>query len=137
MKTYTVTYERDEAGWWVATVKGVPGCHTQGRSIEQARTRVQEALELAIPDSRNAKLKEQMKLPGKATQVLAEREAVQRRLAEHEARAQALTLRAVRTLVRDLDLSVRDAGDLLGLSHQRVQQLAKVQRMKSTTSLKG
>ncbi len=136
MKTYTVTYERDEAGWWVATVKGVPGCHTQGRSIEQARTRIQEAFELAIPDAGSAKLKERMKLPGKASQLLAEREAVQRMLAEHEAKAQTLTLRAVRTLVRDLDLSVRDAGDLLGLSHQRVQQLAKGQRLKTTASLK-
>jgi predicted RNase H-like HicB family nuclease len=127
MKTYTVEYERDEAGWWVATVKGVPGCHTQGRSIQQARRRIQEALELAVPDVRRVNLKEQMKLPGKAKQVLARREAAQRRLAEDEAKAQELTRRAVKTLVRDLDLSVRDAGALLGLSHQRVQQLIEHQ----------
>jgi hypothetical protein len=56
-----------------------------------------------------------------------QREAAQRRLAEDEARAQELTRRAIKTLVRDLDLSVRDAGALLGLSHQRVQQLVQRQ----------
>lgn len=127
MKTYTVVYERDEAGWWVATVKGVAGCHSQGRSIEQARTRIQEALESAVPDVGRVKLREQMKLPVKAKQVLAKREAAQRRLAEDEARAQELTRRAVKTLVRDMALSVRDAGALLGLSHQRVQQLVQEQ----------
>jgi predicted RNase H-like HicB family nuclease len=122
-KTYTIVYERDETGWWVATVKGVAGCHTQGRSIEQARTRIHEALELVVTDVRRVKLKEQINLPGKAKQVLAKRDAAQRRLAIDDARAQELTRRAVETLVKDLDLSVRDAGALLGLSHQRVQQL--------------
>ena len=126
MKTFTVTYERDEAGWWVATVKGVPGCHTQGRSIEQTRTRIHEALELALPDGGQFKLKEQMKLPTKAKLVLAKREAAQRRLSEDEVKAQELTRRAVKTLVQDLDLSFRDAGALLGFSHQRVQQLVQL-----------
>jgi len=66
-----------------------------------------------------------MKLPSKAKQVLAKREEVQRRLAADEAKAQELTRRAVHTLVHELDLSVRDAGALLGLSHQRVQQLVQ------------
>lgn len=127
MKTYTVEYERDESGWWVATVRGVPGCHTQGRSIQQARTRIQEALELALPDSGGSKLKEKVKLPGKVQKVLAKREAAQQRLEEDEARAQELTRRAVTTLVRELELSVRDAGALLGLSHQRVQQIVQEQ----------
>ena len=28
VKSYRVAYERDESGWWVATVRGVRGCHT-------------------------------------------------------------------------------------------------------------
>ena len=35
------------------------------------------------------------------------------------------TTKAVKALTRDLGLSVRDAGELLGISHQRVQQLVK------------
>jgi predicted RNase H-like HicB family nuclease len=127
MKSYTVTFERDESGWWVATVKGVPGCHTQGRSIQQARTRIREALELAVPGLGRVQLKEQVKLPGSARQVLARREAAQRRLAEDELKTQELTRRAIKTLIQELELSVRDAGALLGLSHQRVQQLVKSQ----------
>ena len=123
MKTYSVVYERDEAGWWVATVKGIAGCHSQGRSIEQTRSRVLEALELALPEGRRFRIQETMKLPPRAQQVLARREAAQKQLAADEARARELTRRAVTTLVRDLSLSVRDAGALLGLSHQRVQQL--------------
>lgn len=124
-KSVTVSYERDEKGWWVASVKGIPGCHTQGRSIGQARTRIREALEAAAPDLQRVELKEVMKLPTKAKQVLARRQAAQRRLAAHEEKAQELTRQAIRTLVRDLDLSVRDAGALLGISHQRVQQLVQ------------
>ena len=33
-KKYTVTYERDEDGWWVAHIRGVKGCHTQGKNIQ-------------------------------------------------------------------------------------------------------
>src|ERR1700716_316638 len=33
VKTYRVAYERDESGWWVASVRGVRGCHTQGRTV--------------------------------------------------------------------------------------------------------
>jgi hypothetical protein len=32
VKTYHVTYERDESGRWVASVRGLRGCHTQGRT---------------------------------------------------------------------------------------------------------
>ena len=30
MKSYRVSYERDQSGWWVASVRGIRGCHTQG-----------------------------------------------------------------------------------------------------------
>ena len=46
VKSYRVAYERDESGWWVATVRGVRGCHTQGRTVDEARRRIREALEL-------------------------------------------------------------------------------------------
>jgi len=41
VRTYRVTYERDESGWWVASVHGVRGCHTQGRrTVDEARRRI-------------------------------------------------------------------------------------------------
>jgi predicted RNase H-like HicB family nuclease len=44
--TYQVELERDERGWWAASVPAVPGAHTQGRSIAQAMNRIREALSL-------------------------------------------------------------------------------------------
>ena len=43
VKSYRVAYQRDESGWWVATVRGVRGCHTQGRTVDEARRRIREA----------------------------------------------------------------------------------------------
>jgi len=43
-KRYSVDYELDQSGWWVASVHEIAGCHTQGRTIEQARERIREAL---------------------------------------------------------------------------------------------
>ena len=34
MKAYHVIYERDESGWWAASVRGLRGCHTQGRTVD-------------------------------------------------------------------------------------------------------
>ena len=45
-------YERDESGWWVASVRGLRGCHTQGRTVHEARRRIVEAMELFVSDAR-------------------------------------------------------------------------------------
>jgi predicted RNase H-like HicB family nuclease len=48
-KKYMATVKRDEAGWWIATVHGIAGVHTQGRTLEQVRERVREALAASRP----------------------------------------------------------------------------------------
>jgi predicted RNase H-like HicB family nuclease len=63
MKTYTVIYERDEEGWWVAEVPEVPGCHTQGRTIEQARERILDALSLYVDETTHTLLHEEVRVP--------------------------------------------------------------------------
>ena len=55
---HTVRYERDERGFWVADVVGISGCHSQGRSIAQARARIREALGLFVEDAEAAGQKE-------------------------------------------------------------------------------
>ena len=62
VKSYRVAYERDESGWWVATVRGVRGCHTQGRTVDEARRRIREALELFVDDARRAPIVDDVKL---------------------------------------------------------------------------
>jgi predicted RNase H-like HicB family nuclease len=63
MKTYTVIYERDEDGWWVAEVPEVPGGHAQGRTIEQARERILDALSLYVDDATHIRLRVEARLP--------------------------------------------------------------------------
>jgi predicted RNase H-like HicB family nuclease len=40
----TIVYERDEDGWIVASIPEVPGAHSQGRTREEARANVIDAL---------------------------------------------------------------------------------------------
>jgi predicted RNase H-like HicB family nuclease len=125
MKTYHVDYERDDAGWWVATVREVAGCHTQGRTIEEARRRIREALSTAVDDADKAALADSVKLPKPIEREVRRAKDLRRDVEERTARAGDAARKAVRALLKDMGLSVRDAGTLLGMSGQRVQQLAK------------
>ncbi len=125
--SYTVRYERDEEGWWVAQVREAPAAITQGRTIAEARRRIREALALALDDdvaAERAELVDDVRLPSEARRALQEARAARARLATESKKAQKSTARAVRTLLKGMHLSVRDAGDLIGISPQRVHQLA-------------
>ncbi len=45
---FNVIIEKDEEGWYVARVPEIPGCHTQGKTIEQVIERIKEAIEVCI-----------------------------------------------------------------------------------------
>ena len=45
---FDVVVERDEDGYYVASVPALPGCHTQARSLDQLLERVREAIELCL-----------------------------------------------------------------------------------------
>ena len=124
VNTYTVTYERDEAGWWVASVQGVPGCHTQGRSLAETRRRIREALGLFVSYADKAELVDDVKLPTTVRDRVKRYLAARQRAEEEQARVLALATETVQSLRKELQLSVRDTGEVLGLSFQRVQQLS-------------
>nr|MDQ3573455.1 type II toxin-antitoxin system HicB family antitoxin [Actinomycetota bacterium] len=121
-KTYVAVYERDDVDdAWNVHVKGLDGCHTYGRSLRQAQSRIREALGLWL-DTDPAGLAIRHELPAKLTAV-ADRVSRARSDAERAGtKAQQQTAQAVKTLT-GMGLSRRDAAELLGLSHQRVQQL--------------
>jgi len=128
MKTYRVAYVRDESGWWVASVRGVRGCHTQGRTVEEARRRVIEAMELFVDDARTASIVDDVKLPSGAAQAVRAYASLRRKAEQEDRRAALAARRAVRILRGGrLKMSARDAARLLGLSHQRVYQLSQDQ----------
>lgn len=120
-KKYTVTFERDQDGWWVATVAELDGCFTQGRSISQARERIREAMGLYdVPAT--VPLDERISVGGKLDAELAALRA-QREEADHLARESAERTKRVADGLAKAGLSRRDAAELLGVSFQRVQQL--------------
>jgi len=45
-RKFTVLIERDEAGYYVATVPGLRGCHTQAKNLDTLIKRTHEAIEL-------------------------------------------------------------------------------------------
>ena len=46
--TYTATFELGEDGWWAAQVVEVPEAISQGRTLDEARVNVADALALAL-----------------------------------------------------------------------------------------
>ena len=127
MAKYAVTYERDEAGWWIAHVQGVAGVNSDGRTVAEARQRVREALSLAIGDreAEAAELVDEVKLPGDLRKAVARATRARAKLEALQSETQDSTAAAVRELRKRLGMSVRDIADLLGISHQRVQQLSR------------
>lgn len=126
VKPYHVTYERDESGWWVASVRELRGCHTQGRTVDEARRRIVEAMELFIDDAGSAKIVNDVKLPALVAEALRTYATLRQKAVREDRRAAMAARRAVRLLREGrLKMSARDTARLLGLSHQRVHQLTR------------
>jgi predicted RNase H-like HicB family nuclease len=47
-REFSVVIERDEEGYYVASVPALPGCHTQARSLDELMERVREAIALCL-----------------------------------------------------------------------------------------
>jgi predicted RNase H-like HicB family nuclease len=48
MRQFDVIIERDRAGYYVATVPALRGCHTQAKSMDALLKRIREAIELCL-----------------------------------------------------------------------------------------
>lgn len=45
---FDVVIERDEDGYYVASVPQLAGCHTQAKSLDELSERIREAIELCL-----------------------------------------------------------------------------------------
>lgn len=59
---YKILIEQDEDNLYVASVPELPGCHTQGKTLEEARKRIKEAIKLYLDVHPKTK-KEKIKFP--------------------------------------------------------------------------
>ena len=122
-RAYTARFERGEK-YWIVNIEEVQGCHTQARTIQQGKERIREALSLYIGDAaETVEIEVDAALPTSVRKVV-DRSRIERQHAEEEAaKAAKSTERAIKAML-ELGLSTRDAGDLLGISRQRVHQVA-------------
>lgn len=48
VRQFDVIIERDEEGYFIASVPALPGCHTQAKSLDVLMQRAREAIELCL-----------------------------------------------------------------------------------------
>lgn len=125
MNNYRAVYKREDDGRWTVAVPQVPGCHSYGRTIDQARERIREALSLFVDDAENMEIVDDVQLPADVKKLLRGVVKLRQKVADEERAMVAAQVNAVKALRGKLKLGHRDAGALLGLSHQRVHQLEK------------
>jgi hypothetical protein len=123
MRRYTVRARRI-GGWWALDVEGLR-VHSQVRRIDQADEMARDAiagvLEIA-PDSFEIVVAPEV--PAALRTVVDQATRARSQAAQAQDAAAQLTRDAARRLV-DEGLTVRDAGLLLGVSHQRIAQLVR------------
>ena len=121
-RNYVAVYERDpESVAWLVHINGIPGCLTYGRTLRQAEIRIREALAVWLdrdPDGLEISSEWPPELEEVATKV-----SQARRNAAASAQAAGATMAKAAKKLDRMGLSRRDTADVLGISHQRVQQL--------------
>lgn len=126
-KTYIATYEPNlvERGW-NARIEGVDDCRTHAPTLALAQEQIRSALRWRLRDVPSTPLIED-RLPPRIAMVTKRAKRAQREADRAKARAQLEVANAARELAK-LGVSRRDSAALLGLSHQRVQQLVAGRR---------
>lgn len=112
-----------EDDYWVAQVAGLRGGATEARRWRDLENEVRDLIAgLTDVDEQSFDLVWHFDLPGEAMTHLRDWEDLKRQRARIDAEYRSVASRVV-TSMRKLDISQRDAADLLGISHQRVSQL--------------
>jgi predicted RNase H-like HicB family nuclease len=119
---HKVVYRRSTKGEWVASVEGVRRCRGRGRTLRQARQQLRIALARVVADPYQMDFVEDVRLPPPARKLILQHWAARRRLDKEQGRADAAARAALHALL-GLDVSVKDAGDLLGLPPLKLQKL--------------
>jgi predicted RNase H-like HicB family nuclease len=125
--TYTARARRS-GRWWAIDVPELPGVYSQARRLDRVEPMARDAIALFLDvDPATFDVRVETNLPSDLRRDV---DAVGRLRAEAH-RLQAESSGAMRRLTHELlgrGLSVRDAAEILGISHQRVSQLVRLDR---------
>ncbi len=120
---YRAVAERD-GSWWAIRVPEVRGVYSQARRLADVEAMARDAIALVrdvAPDSFDVTVEPVL---GDEAARLVEQARTDRLDAERAARRASEQLRAAVDRLASAGLTVRDIAHLLGLSHQRVAQVA-------------
>jgi predicted RNase H-like HicB family nuclease len=124
---YCATFELDVSGNWIAQVTEIPQVHTFGRTLGKAREYLVDALALwlnvPIDSIRDSIDFQPVTLPAEVRNVVYEANAARAIADAANGAVSGFMSSAAVALTENARLSLRDAAELLGVSHQRVQQL--------------
>jgi predicted RNase H-like HicB family nuclease len=130
--TYTARARRSGA-WWAIDIPELPGVYSQARRLDRVEAMARDAIALFIDvDPATLEIRVETNLPSDLRRDV---DALGRLRAESD-RLQAESSGAMRQLTYELlgrGLSVRDAAVILGISHQRVSQLAQAEPRQAAT----
>jgi len=132
MSFLTVEFRQDrESNWWTATMPDVPAVVTQGKTLREAYQSVRDALSLVREDADRATLRgrtvwDRPDLSEDVLRAVRTEGDLRLRSIEAEYELEQATREAVHLLIERKRYSFREAGQLLGITHQRVEQISKL-----------
>jgi len=126
--TYRAVFEREPDRRWTVRIPDVPGCHSYGRTIAQARERIREALGMFVDHADTAEIEDDIRLPKSVYRQVQAAKQLREKVTKEEREMVAAQRKAVYA-IRRLNLGHRDAGQLLGVSFQRIHQLERLPEM--------
>ena len=120
-KKYSATFHFED-GWWIVRLTGAQGVHSNGRTLENARARLREALSLVIgDDAYKVQIEERIELSPAASKAAEEYRLEEKALTQQSAKTERALQGAAKTLARQMGL--RDAAALLGVSRSKLSAL--------------
>jgi len=124
---YTVRVRRSGA-WWAIKVPEIRGVHSQARRLDTVEYMTRDAIALwfEVPED-SFDLEVHVELPPTVREVVDAVDAARERSSAAQ-REESEALRAAADAMLGSGLTMRDAGRLLGVSHQRIAQLATRRR---------
>jgi hypothetical protein len=126
-KTYSVVAER-EPGWWIVHVPELD-ITTQARRVSDIEPNSREAIAVWLDaDVADVAVTVELSTPAPVRQEMDEARRLLQEANGMQEKAGELAGDAVRILLDDLGLTMRDAAAVLGVSHQRIAQLAARRR---------